>query len=94
MQQVEPLSELIDRFTELKLELPKTKKPTYHFSDYLILKLTLCVHSALSRQHVANPEEALQKVLKTLKANFKIIKQTESELIQQQNNRIEALMKI
>lgn len=93
MQQIEPLSELMDRFTELKLELPKMKKPHYQFADYFHLKLVLCIHSALSRQHVVSVDEEIAKVLKKLKPELKKITQQEGELVQQQKTDIETLMR-
>ncbi len=94
MQQVEPLSELINRFTDLKLTLPKMKKKAYGLSDYFMLKVILCIHTALGRQHVANIDEELQKRLKKLKEDFKTITKEEMTLIEQQHTDINTLMKL
>lgn len=93
MQQTEPVSELTDRFTDLKLEAPKMKKQNYTLSDYLNLKIILIVHSALSRQHITHIDEELQKLLKQLKPHFKALSQEEDELIKQQETEIKILMK-
>lgn len=93
IQQTEPVSELINRFTDLKLEAPKMKKQNYTLNDYLNLKIILIVHSALSRQHITNIDAELQKLLKQLKPHFKTLSQEENELIKQQDTEIKTLMK-
>lgn len=93
MQQTEPVSELMARFIDLKIEAPKMKSQNYGLGDYLNLKIILIIHSALSRQHITHIDEQLQKLLKQLKTHFKALTQEESELIKQQETETKTLMK-
>lgn len=80
----EPLSELMERYVVLNIELPKTKKSEMNFSKYLTLKANITIQSALSRQHLPNTSADIQKVLGKLKSVFSDIAKQESELINTQ----------
>jgi len=88
----ETLSELLNQFTDLHLELPKIKDDKYKFTDYFKLKVILCLHSALSRQHKAHETNDIQIFIKKLKSDFKQIGQQEQGLIKAQGKEIDELM--
>ncbi len=80
----EPLSELLDRFTNLSVELPKVKKGDVTFTSYLTYKAQLAIHSSLSRKQLPHQADDIKKVLKKLKAFFDQVQKQEQALIEQQ----------
>lgn len=88
----EPISELLDRFTDLKIELPKTKKREMNYSDYLKYKTNIAILSALSRQHLSHEEKEINKVLKSLKSVFDTIHQEENQLIKSQEQETQKMV--
>jgi hypothetical protein len=89
----ETLSELLDQFTDLSLELPLKKNERYSFTDYFQLKSILCIQSALSRQHKPHDKNEIDTILKNFKRDFKQITQEENNLITQFNQEVDALLK-
>lgn len=88
----EPLSELLDRFTDLKIELPKTKKREMNYSDYLKYKTDIAILSALSRQHLPHEEKEINKILKSLKSVFDSITQEVNQLIKSQEKETQKMI--
>ncbi len=87
----QPISELNDRFLNLKITLPKLSKSNFDFEQYFTLKTTLAIHSALSRSQLPNTESAIEKIFKTLNSTLKSIHQTEKELSQAQETVLKEL---
>lgn len=81
-----PMSELNERYDQLKLPTGKIKTPPYSFKDYYTLKLILTIHSALSRMHLANADSDIQLVLKKLHGNLKDIAKAEEALHKMQTD--------
>lgn len=75
----ETISELLEQFSEFKLEPPKFKGEYYNFSDYFKLKIILGAHSAWNRQHQAHNADAIDKLLKEFKSDLKDLSQQEAE---------------
>ena len=80
----EPISELLDRFVTLNIDLPRTRKSEMSFSKYLTLKADIAIQSALSRQHLPHAQSDIQKILNKLKPDFSTIAKQESQLIASQ----------
>lgn len=87
----QPISELNDRFLNLKITLPKLSKSNFDFEQYFTLKTTLAIHSALSRSQMPNTESAIEKIFKALHSTLKSIHQTEKELSQTQETALKEL---
>lgn len=79
---LEPFSELLDRFTLLQLPLPKTKGTDMNFKNYFKLKSDLTIHSALSRQHKPHEQAEIDKILKLLKPTLDHIQKDEKQLLE------------
>ena len=94
----EPISELLDRFIELKLELPKSRSNTDTFDGYLTLKAYLAVQSSLSRNQKSSTPDEVNKVLKSLKSLFNDMEKQQQKLLSTQlgetNNIIGAIMPV
>ena len=86
LQDKEPLSELLDRFTELNIELPKLGKSDFNYEKYLRLKTELAIRSSLSRRHQSNTKDDVQAIIKKMKNDFTQIEQQEKTLWTEQNN--------
>lgn len=82
----EPISELLNRFVHLNIDLPKTRQSEMGFSKYLALKATITIQSALSRQHLPHDQPTIQKTLNKLKSDFNFIAKQESEILETQKN--------
>lgn len=93
LQQQEPLSELHDRFVDLSIDPPKTKAAGSDFTSYLTLKTYNIILSALSRQHEPHTADDIQKVLKKLKSVFDSIQKEEKQLLQAQEEQLNALIR-
>lgn len=89
--QNEPITEINNRFTDLKIEIPKLKKDAFNFHQYFILKLTLTAHSALSRQHLSNTTKDISQAIQCAHPILKTIKNTEKELIEAQKKAIDEI---
>ncbi|PIZ03416.1 MAG: hypothetical protein COY58_09670 [Gammaproteobacteria bacterium CG_4_10_14_0_8_um_filter_38_16] len=76
----EPVSELNDRFVNLKIPAPKLPKSDFNFSQYFTAKATIAIHSALNRMQQPNTEKNIQEQLKNLAPILKSISKTEKEL--------------
>ncbi|MCB1827135.1 MAG: hypothetical protein KDH94_01835 [Coxiellaceae bacterium] len=86
----EPISELLDRFTALNIDLPKTSKDDMNFSKYLTLKADIAIQSALSRQHLPHEQSNIQKVLSKIKSDFNAINKQEVNMLAEQKAAINA----
>ncbi len=96
-QDEEPMSELSERFDSLNVAtLPVSEKQTINFEKYFLLKSYIAIHSCLSRQHLANSDVEIKKVLKSIKALLSRINKQETELLNIQqdeiNNTIKAIL--
>ncbi|MCH9770385.1 MAG: hypothetical protein K0U12_05845 [Gammaproteobacteria bacterium] len=80
----ETLTELLNRCTEMQIELPKIDKQAFNFNSYLKLKSTMSIQSALSRQHEAHGKKEIEPYMKKLKNIFSEIDKTEQELLKTQ----------
>lgn len=77
----EPLSELLERFTELNIENPKLRNDRINFADYFTLKCDLAIQSSLARQHLENSPNEIRKILKALRPQFSEINKQEKLFI-------------
>lgn len=80
----ETVTELHDRFLDLKLGLPKLNKTAFDFNQYFTLKSVLVIQSALARMQQLHTEKEIDAQLKNLQSIFKSISKTEKELIEAQ----------
>lgn len=88
----EPISELYDRFVNLHIELPKTKKNAMNFQKYFTYKIYLIIHSALSRQHRPHQQEDIKKILKLLKSDLDAIRKEEKQILADQKQATDKLI--
>lgn len=88
----ETISELHDRFLNLKLALPKLSKSTFDFQQYFTLKSALMIQSALARMQQPHTEKEIDVQLKNLQSIFKSISKTEKELVETQKKAMVELM--
>lgn len=89
----EPISELNNRFIDLKLELPKLKKGPFDFQEYFTLKSTLAIQSALGRSHQASTSAEINTHLQKLKSPLSSVFETEEKLVAQLKDDLETLLK-
>ncbi len=89
----EPLCELQERYQIAHLELPKIEVKNLGFTDYLKLKTVLTIQSALSRQQQPHQNKDIQAVFKPLKKTFEMIQKQEHQLIKEQEEKIQAILK-
>lgn len=92
LQAHEPVSELYERFVDLKIEFPDLSKLSFNIAQYLTLKATLAIQSALARLHMPNDSSHVHAVAKTLQDALKSIQKTEKELIQKQQAALDGLL--
>jgi hypothetical protein len=88
----EPMSDILDRHTELKIDLPKLKKGEVNFAKYFTLKSTIALHSILNRQHQPHAAADIKKLLKPLKDSLASITREEEQLITAQRAEIQNLV--
>ncbi|MDP1574017.1 MAG: hypothetical protein Q8L78_03660 [Coxiellaceae bacterium] len=88
----QPLSELNDRFINLKLNLPRLSKSAFDFQQYWTLKAAIAIQSALGRMHLPNSDKEIDDKLKLLKPAFKKITSAENTLITAQKTAIQKLL--
>ncbi|OGT48049.1 MAG: hypothetical protein A3F17_00370 [Gammaproteobacteria bacterium RIFCSPHIGHO2_12_FULL_41_15] len=88
----ETLSEMLDRFTELKLTPPKVKGDAYTFSDFFRCKAILSIHSAYHRQHKSYEMEEILKIVNKFKNDFKQIDKEQKQLLDATEKDIEAIL--
>ncbi len=84
MQDEEPISELLERFTALSIEPPKASLIKINFENYLNLKAYLTIYSLLGRQHKPNQPNDIKLIMKSLKSVFADIRKQESALVNEQ----------
>ncbi len=80
----ETVTELHNRFLDLKLGLPKLNKTAFDFQQYFTLKSALTIQSALARMQQLHTEKEIDAQLKNLHSIFKSISKTEKELTETQ----------
>ena len=88
----DPLSEILDRFKDLNLEVPKPNKKSMNFSTYLHLKTYLLIYSALSRQHMPHSQTDINAALKPLKNILSQIHQQDRELNEKQKSIFDSII--
>lgn len=86
------ISELNDRFTDLKLPIPKLSKSTFDFNQYFTLKIILAIHSALARMQQPHSDKEVETQLKFYQPTLKSIGKTEKELIEMQKKALVELV--
>lgn len=87
----EPMSDILERFTELKIEPPKLKKGDMDFAQYLKLKCSISLHSVLHRSQQADKKTDINKLLKPLKGLLEEIHQQQQALLQAHESELMAL---
>ena len=88
----QPLSELNDRFINLKLNLPKLPKSAFDCHQYWMLKAAIAIQSSLGRMHLPNNDKEIDEKLKLLRPAFKKIADAENALSKTQNAAIQKLL--
>jgi len=88
----EPISELHDRFVDLKTELPEFSKSPFGFSQYFTLKAVFVIQSALARLQQPNDTKHVHIVLKPLHSEFKSIHKIEKTLLASHQKAIDELL--
>lgn len=86
-------TEILPRFSDLSMQLPKKKYPTMAFIDYLILKSHLAIQSSLSRRHLSHEELDILDILRNFKPQFELMKQQEEALLSSQKALTEEVVK-
>lgn len=92
LQNQETTTELLDRFVELNIDLPKTRKSKMTFHKYLTLKIDLSIQSALSRTQKPHAQSDIQKILKKIKTPLEMIRKQEIQIAAQQKQAVEVLI--
>ena len=87
----EPVADILDRYTDLKVDTPKLSGDSA-FVKYYTLKLTLAFHSSLSRLHKPHSEKDIDKLLKRFTELFTSIAQQEEQLLDTQKSEITMLL--
>lgn len=87
----ETISELHDRFINLKLGIPKLSNTAFDFQQYFTLKSALAIQSALARMQLPHSDKEIDSQLKNLNSIFKLSSKTEKGLIETQKK---ALMEL
>ncbi|HYF98172.1 MAG TPA: hypothetical protein VD770_04255 [Coxiellaceae bacterium] len=82
-------TELLNQFSELKIEAPKTKQGCTTFGAYLKLKSALAVYSSLSRRLQSHTENDVNQFLKPLLNYFSDVEKYEQQMLS--NQRTQAL---
>lgn len=88
----ETITELHNRFLDLKLGLPKLSKTPFDFNQYFTLKSALAIQSALARMQQLHTEKEIDAKLKYLSSIFKSIGKAEKELIETQKKALAELV--
>lgn len=88
----QPVSELHDRFINLKLTIPKLSKDHFNFQQYFTLKTTLAIQSTLGRTQQRGIQNDVEEVLKSFQATFKAIHASEKELLLSQQKVLDQLV--
>lgn len=88
----ETISELRNRFLDLKLEMPKLSKTAFDFQQYFILKSALAIQSALSRMQQPHTEKEINLQLAPLLFLFKSINTAEKALAEAQKKEMTELV--
>lgn len=77
----QPLPELNDRFVNFKVTLPNLSQSPFDFQQYFTLKITLAIHSALSRMQKSNTSGDVAQALGAFHSTLKTLSKTEGKLI-------------
>lgn len=85
-------SELLPRFIEVSLKLPKQDYSQMTFVDYLYLKGLLTLQSALSRQHLPHDDALLAKKLQPFEPELAQMRTEEQNLLTMQNQQTNPLI--
>ncbi|EKD92130.1 MAG: putative cytosolic protein [uncultured bacterium] len=89
----QPLSEINDRFINLKIPEPKLPKSPFNFQHYFILKITMAAHSAFNRMQQSKTEnEIIDTAVSAMQTSLKSIHQAEKTLIATQEKAVNELM--
>lgn len=86
------ITELHNRFIDLKTPLPKLSQDTFDFQQYFILKCVLMIQSALARMQLACTEKEIDKHLKHFQSIFKAIRKEETALLETQKKALAELI--
>lgn len=86
------ITEVLPRFIEVGLKLPKKDYPEISFTDYLYLKALLTTQSALSRQHLPHDDHEIQQRLKNFRPIMAQMEKQEQEMLAEQKNLTSAIL--
>ena len=85
-----PLSELIDRLQDLKIEPPKIKKnQSVSFTQYLQMKAHIAIQNQLNQQQASDIDAKSKNLIKIIKKVTKPIAEEEQALLQSHQETIE-----
>lgn len=93
-QDEETPSEILPRFIEVGLKLPKPEYAEMNFSEYLELKGRLIIQSSLSRQHLSHTDTDINKIIKKFDKSFANMQKQEKRLVQEQQNLTQSVLKM
>lgn len=82
LQDEELITDILPRFHEIGMKLPRKDYPKMTFSDYLYLKAMLITQSALSRQHLEHTDAQVQKKLQGFQAELAQMQEQEQKVLQ------------
>ncbi len=85
-------TEILPRFIEVSLKLPKKDYAEMSCVDYLHLKALLTIQSALSRQHLAHDDNEIQQKLKDFKSMWSEMEKQEKALLENQKQLTEQVL--
>ena len=80
-------TEMLPRFIELSMKLPKKEYSEMSFADYLVLKAHLGIQSSLSRRHLSHEELDILDVLRNFKPQLEQMRAEENELLTHQETK-------
>lgn len=85
-------TELLPRFSDVGLTLPKKNYAHMSFSDYLQLKAQLTVQSSLSRRHLSHTNNDIEQVLKNFSEQLTTMQNQEQQLLERQQAAIDSVI--
>lgn len=85
-------TEILPRFIEVGLKLPKKDYSQMTFVDYLYLKAMLIIQSALSRRHLEHTDALIQKKLQEFQTELNTMQDQESQLLKLQDEQTHSVI--
>ena len=88
-----PISELLDRGSDLKITPPSFKKEQHcDFSNYFTSKLHIAIYNYLNQQHQTEVDKTTKQLLKKFKVFFGEVSKKEQELLKNHRQELDKLL--